>query len=146
MAELAEGLLGCFRCGYVWRPATGNRPRVCARCKSKLWAVPRLRAVSQGKSQGIADLLLPHRQQMLGLVRRHGFDHVRVFGSVRRGEATKRSDIDLLVARGPNASLLDRAALESDLEELLGRKVDVVTDGGLHWLVRPQVLFEAVPL
>jgi uncharacterized protein len=69
-----------------------------------------------------------------------------VFGSVRRGEATKDSDIDLLVAPGPDASLLDRAALGCDLEELLGRKVDVVTDGGLHWLIRPQVLFEAAAL
>jgi uncharacterized protein len=91
-------------------------------------------------------VLAPHREAVIDLARRHGFDHVRVFGSVRRGEATKRSDVDLLVARRQGTSLLDRAALEIDLEGLLGRKVDVVTDEGLHWLIRPQVLFEAVPL
>jgi uncharacterized protein len=146
MPDLAIGRLGCFRCAYVWSPARKNRPQVCPRCKSRLWDVPRLRAISHGRGSGIAELLLPNRQRILSIVRNHGFDHVRVFGSVRRGEATKDSDIDLLVAPGPDASLLDRAALGCDLEELLGRKVDVVTDGGLHWLIRPQVLFEAAAL
>jgi uncharacterized protein len=83
---------------------------------------------------------------VLEAARRRGFDHVRVFGSVRRSEANARSDVDLLVNRQPKTSLLDRAALVDDLERLLGRPVDIVPDASLHWLVRPQVLFEAVPL
>jgi uncharacterized protein len=54
--------------------------------------------------------------------------------------------VDLLVHARRGTSLLDQAALELELERLLGRKVDVVPDGALHWLARPQVLFEAVPL
>jgi hypothetical protein len=69
-----------------------------------------------------------------------------VFGSVRRSEATATSDIDLLVDRGAGTSLLERAALIDDLERILGRRVEVVPDEALHWLVRPQVLFEAEPL
>jgi uncharacterized protein len=71
---------------------------------------------------------------------------VRVFGSVRRSEAGPTSDVDLLVDRHPETSLIDRAALVNELEQILGRKVDVVPEEALHWLVRPQVLFEAVPL
>lgn len=80
------------------------------------------------------------------MARARGFSHVRVFGSVRRREATKTSDVDLLVDREESTSLLDRAALMTDLEEILQRKVDVVPEEGLHWLIRPQVLFEALPL
>jgi uncharacterized protein len=69
-----------------------------------------------------------------------------VFGSVRRSEATRRSDVDLLVDRDADASLLDRAALAAELEDLLRRRVDIVPEDSLHWLARPQVLFEAIPL
>ncbi|HLN51054.1 MAG TPA: nucleotidyltransferase family protein [Thermoplasmata archaeon] len=67
----------------------------------------------------------------------------RVFGSVARREATPKSDLDLLVDFDSDASLFDQIALKQDLERLLHRKVDVVDPKGLHWLVRPQVLFEA---
>jgi predicted nucleotidyltransferase len=77
---------------------------------------------------------------------RRGFRHVRVFGSVRRSQATPTSDVDLLVDREPGTSLLERAALGLELERLLRRKVDVVPEESLHWLLRPQVLFEAEPL
>jgi uncharacterized protein len=89
---------------------------------------------------------MPRRSAVLEAARRHGFDHIRVFGSVRRSEATATSDVDLLVHRQPQASLLDRAAFVNDLERILGRSVDVVPDEALHWLVRPQVLFEATPI
>jgi uncharacterized protein len=90
--------------------------------------------------------LLPRREAILKAVRRRGFGHVRVFGSVRRSEATPKSDVDLLVDRDPGTSLLDRAALVVDLEEVLGHPIDVVPEESLHWLVRPQVLFEAIAL
>jgi uncharacterized protein len=71
---------------------------------------------------------------------------VRVFGSAARGEAEPDSDIDFLVDFEPGRSLLDLSRLWQDLEELLGRQVDVVEPGGLHWYIRDRVLQEAVPL
>jgi len=70
----------------------------------------------------------------------------RVFGSVGRGSATSRSDLDLLVDFDEGASLFDQIGLAQDLRGILGRRVEVTSEQGLHWIVRPQVLFEAVPL
>jgi len=63
-----------------------------------------------------------------------------------RGEETPASDIDLLVECEPGRNLLDHVALVQDLEDLLGRTVDVVTEGGLHWCIRDRIHREAVPL
>jgi predicted nucleotidyltransferase len=70
----------------------------------------------------------------------------RVFGSVARNSATKKSDLDLLVDFDDEATLFDQVRLIQDLEALLHRGVDVTTPAGLHWLIRAQVLFEAVPI
>lgn len=77
---------------------------------------------------------------------RHGARNVRVFGSVARGEADEKSDIDLLVEFEPGRSLLDHAGLWLELQELLGCKVDVVSDRGIKPRIRERVLREAVPL
>jgi uncharacterized protein len=146
MAILAGGLRGCYRCAHVWRPTGRATPRICPRCKSRLWDVPVLRAIRSGTGLGIAQILSPRRDAILRAAHLHGFRHVRVFGSVRRSEATGRSDVDLLVDRDEEASLLDRAALAAELEDLLRRRVDIVPEESLHWLARPQVLFEATPL
>jgi hypothetical protein len=61
----------------------------------------------------------------------------------KRGE---NSDIDLLVDLEKGRSLLDRVGLMVELEDLLGRKVDVVTEQGLYWLLRRRILKEARPL
>ncbi len=71
---------------------------------------------------------------------------MRIFGSVARGEADSESDIDFLVNMEPGRSLLDLCGLLIDLEELLGRKVDVVTEKGLRDRIRERVLKEAVAL
>lgn len=71
---------------------------------------------------------------------------MRVFGSVTRGEADEQSDIDLVVEFGPERSLLDHAALWLELQELLGCKVDVVSERGIKPRIRERVLKEAVPL
>jgi predicted nucleotidyltransferase len=71
---------------------------------------------------------------------------VRVFGSVARGEADEQSDIDFLVELEPGRTLLDLGGLQYDLEQLLGRRVDVVTERGLKPRIRERVLREAVPL
>lgn len=73
-------------------------------------------------------------------------NRIRVFGSVARGEATENSDIDLLVEVGPHPSPWFPSGLILDLEELLGRKVDVMTENGVYWLLRRRILKEAVPL
>ena len=69
---------------------------------------------------------------------------VRVFGSVARGEADAESDVDFLVELDPGRSLLDLGGLQFELEALLGRPVDVVTERGLKARIREQVLREAV--
>ena len=69
-----------------------------------------------------------------------------MFGSVARGEATKTSDLDLLIEMEPGRSLLDIIAIKQDLEELLGCKVDVVTEAAISPYLRDKVLHEAVRL
>ncbi len=80
------------------------------------------------------------------LAERRGARNIRVFGSVARGEAGPESDLDLLVEMEPGRSLLDHIALIQDLEEVLGCRVDVVTEAGLRERIRPRVLREARPL
>ena len=95
---------------------------------------------------GIEGLLKEKRDQVLALVTKHGARNPRVFGSVARGEAGAESDIDLLVDMEEGRSLLDLSALILDLQDLLGIKVDVVTEDGLYWLLRRRILKEAKPL
>lgn len=70
----------------------------------------------------------------------------RVFGSVARNQATRTSDLDILVDFDEDASVWDQIGLKQELESLFKRKVDVSGPNGLHWLIRAQVLFEAVPI
>ena len=90
--------------------------------------------------------LKSNREAILRLAAAHGARKVRVFGSVARGTATPASDIDLLVDMEPGRSQLDLVALWQDLEDLLARKVDLVTDGGLSPYLREQIEAEALPL
>ncbi|MGH2588489.1 MAG: nucleotidyltransferase family protein [Dehalococcoidia bacterium] len=94
----------------------------------------------------IYGLLRERRAAILQIAAAHGAHNVRVFGSVARGEAGPDSDIDLLVEVGPEHSSWFPAGLIIDLGQMLGRKVDVLTEGGLHWYIRDRVLKEAVPL
>ena len=87
-----------------------------------------------------------HRKQILALAARRGASNVRIFGSVARGEALPSSDLDLLVSFEAGRTLLDLIGLKHDLEELIKRPVDVVTDRALSPYLRDQVLAEAVPL
>ena len=86
------------------------------------------------------------RDEIIRIAARYGARNVRLFGSVARGESHPGSDLDLLVEMETDRSLLDLAGLEQDLEELLDRPVDVLTDGGLHPSVRQRVLADARPL
>ena len=90
--------------------------------------------------------LIKNRDEILSIAAKHGAYNVRLFGSAVRGEATDTSDIDLLVDFEEGRSLFDLIALKQDLEDMLGREVDVVTNEALHWYIREQVMNEAVPL
>jgi predicted nucleotidyltransferase len=97
-------------------------------------------------NQSWKEIVEPHREEILEAARRHHAKNVRVFGSVRRGEAEGKSDLDLLVTFDEGASLLDQIALKQELERHLRRKVDVVGDDSIYWMLAPQILAEAIPL
>lgn len=91
-------------------------------------------------------LIQTHREALLAIALRRGISKVRVFGSMSRDDAHEASDVDLLVTLQPGASALALGGLLLDAQELLGRKVDVLTEASLHPGLRAQVLREAVPL
>ena len=91
-------------------------------------------------------LLKDKRKAILQIAEQHGAHDVRVFGSIARGEATTKSDIDFLVKTHAATSSWFPAGLILDLEQLLGLRVEVVTENALHWYIRDRVLKEAVPL
>jgi predicted nucleotidyltransferase len=90
--------------------------------------------------------LRSRRKEILEIAQRYGASQVRVFGSVARGEANAESDIDFLVKFEPTRSLIDQALLKQDLEALLERSVDVVSENGINPLLRNRILSEAIPL
>jgi uncharacterized protein len=94
----------------------------------------------------LREVLRDSRADILRIAQSHGARRVRVFGSAARGEAHPDSDLDLLVDLEPGRSLLDLVAIKQDLEDLLGREVDVVTEAAVSPYLREQVLHEAVPL
>ena len=86
------------------------------------------------------------RDRILSIAAKHGASNVRLFGSVARGDDTPDSDIDLLIDAGPTTSSWFPAGLILDLQEVFGRRVDVVTENGLNPHLRDHVLREAIPL
>jgi len=94
----------------------------------------------------IRELVASKREEILRVAQRYGARNVRLFGSAARGEEHENSDIDLLVDLDADRTLLDHVALAQDLEDVLGRRVDVVPERALHWYVRDRVLAEAAPL
>jgi len=90
--------------------------------------------------------ILKRRDAILRIARRRGAHDVRLFGSVARGDATERSDLDLIVKFEPGRTLLDHAGLIGDLEDLLGTKVDVIDADGMRPRFRAVVENEASPL
>jgi predicted nucleotidyltransferase len=95
---------------------------------------------------GVEEISRENREEILRLAYRRGATNVRVFGSVARGDARQDSDVDFLVDLEPTRSLFDLCGLLMDLQALLDRKVDVVTEKGLHWYIRDRVLNEATQL
>lgn len=94
----------------------------------------------------MVDLVKSKRRQILQLAKQHGVTGIRVFGSMARGDAGPDSDVDLLIEVGATPSPWFPGGFIADLEELLGRRVQVVTEHGLDELLRDHVLEEAIPL
>jgi uncharacterized protein len=94
----------------------------------------------------VYDLLKAKRFEILKVATEHGASNVRLFGSVARGEADEKSDVDILVDLEPGRTLLDHAALTLALQELMGCSMDVFTPNGLRERIRENVLHESVPL
>ena len=84
--------------------------------------------------------------KILPVLRRHNVLRAAVFGSFARGEPREDSDLDILVEFGGDKSLLDLAGLKLDLEEILGRSVDVITYRGVSPRIMERVLEEQVPI
>jgi predicted nucleotidyltransferase len=90
--------------------------------------------------------LQAHRIAIRGVVARHHALNARVFGSVLRGDDQEGSDLDILIDPTPQTSLMDVAAIQVELESLLGVKVDVLTPRALPEKFRGSVLAEAIPV
>ena len=95
---------------------------------------------------GVREILQKKKTEILRIAEKHGVLQIRVFGSVARDEATEKSDVDFLVEVGPRHSAFFPGGLVADLEELLGRKVDVVEPAGIYPPLKEAILREAVPL
>jgi predicted nucleotidyltransferase len=94
----------------------------------------------------LQELRTSRRAEILRLAEKRGARNLRVFGSVARGDNDDSSDIDFLVDLDPGRTLFDMSGLLLDLEMLLHKPVDVVTERGLRPRIRDRVLAEAVRL
>ena len=91
-------------------------------------------------------IITDNRTRILDLAHKHGIHNVRIFGSMAKGSATISSDVDLLVDLEEGYDLFDLGACLMDLQDLLHRKIDRVTQDALHPRTREKILREAVPL
>jgi len=94
----------------------------------------------------VSNIIKNRRNEILAIATRYGASNIRVFGSMAHGNESPESDIDIIVKMEKGRSLLDIIAIKQDIEELLGRKVDVVTEASISPYIRDNVLKEAVSL
>lgn len=94
----------------------------------------------------LREVLKKRREEILCIARKHGATRIQIIGSVARGEERPESDVDFLVDMESGRSLLDHAALTLELQQTLGKKVDIATTQGLRERVRNKILKEAIPL
>lgn len=92
------------------------------------------------------DFIEKFRRQMIQIARDHGAKSVQLFGSFAIGNATDKSDIDLLVEMESSRSLLDIIAIKNGIEEITDRKVDVVTRKALSPYIADQIIRSAKKL
>jgi predicted nucleotidyltransferase len=96
-------------------------------------------------AMGTDEILKSKRGEILALATQRGIKNLRVFGSVARGQAGPDSDVDFLVDVELGRTYLDMGAFLMDLQDLLGRKVDLVTERALYAPIKCQIFNEAVP-
>lgn len=95
----------------------------------------------------LKNLLQEKRAKILEIAAKHGAFNVRIFGSVARNEETENSDIDFLIDYDLNKiTPWFPGGLLIDLQDLLGCKIDIVTEKGLSKFIKDRVLQEAKPL
>lgn len=125
-------------CGYLDRECAGmsEGPK------------PSRLKMSTGQPKAEADLeaLRGHRDAILQIARQRKATNIRVFGSLAKGAAHGGSDVDFLVSMDSDATLVDLIGLEQDLEALLGREVDVVTEDEVRPRFQEEVQSTAVRL
>lgn len=93
-----------------------------------------------------SEALALNRAAIRQVVESHRAHNARVFGSVLRGQDTDDSDLDIIVDPTPETTLMDVAAIQVELQRLLGVSVDVLTPKTLPDSFRSVVLAEAVPV
>lgn len=91
-------------------------------------------------------LIDANKEEIIKVASQYGAFNIRICGSVARGDDTPMSDVDLLVDIEEGRSLLELGALLMDLQDLLGCKIDILTEKGLKNRVRERVLKDAIPL
>lgn len=126
----------------LWKLASKDIPRI-----SRQLSVPKMPLKwkrESGGHLGISDVLGPHRAAILRVLRRHAVSRLRVYGSVSRGEADGRSDVDLLVYWRRDNGSNDTLRLADDLGAILHRHVQVFTEERTYWAIRDRVLAEAI--
>lgn len=84
------------------------------------------------------------KKKIIPILKRHGVTRAGIFGSVVRGEETKESDIDVLVEIESRMSLLDFVGLKLELEDALGKRVDLGEYSAIKPIIREQILSEEV--
>jgi predicted nucleotidyltransferase len=104
------------------------------------------------KEEGTGSIMRPsislenNRSQVREVLQRFGMTNPRVFGSAARGEDTDKSDLDILVDAPPGTSLYDLAAVEVELETILGCKVEVLTKGFLASDIAERAEIDLLPI
>ena len=88
------------------------------------------------------NLLSLNQNQIVDFCQKNGISFLGVFGSYAKGKATAESDIDLLVRFSQNISLLDLVRLENALSNVLGKRVDLVTESSISPYLKKQILLE----
>jgi uncharacterized protein len=91
-------------------------------------------------------LIQTHQQDLQALAHQYGLRVLLLFGSMARGDATSESDVDLLVDNSAHLTGFQLGALQMDAQDLLGRRVDVLTINSIHPLLRERVMLEAISL
>ena len=82
------------------------------------------------------------RDKIIEICRKNDIHMIGLFGSTARGEASEKSDIDLLVKLSKPKSLLSLVKLERNLSEALGRKVDLLTEAAISPYLKERILRE----